>query len=486
MKISRWLKRISKWSLALLVVLISLYALAYAWISWSAKREWAQTKKELEGRGEKLSLADFIPPLIPDEDNMFNAPLFHGLRNEKGKSKYRVEELAGAEMTLAARSSGSQAIPNLAKFSQHWRKSENKNQSDAEIALKVFGEHPIFWEELFQATKKTQARFPVRYEQTYVALLPHIPEITLLCRLLYLRALAFMETGKPANAEQDILRIFQLSDTLEKEPLLISQFVRMSDVSLAFSGIYEGIQRHVWTPQQLKSFEDRLAYEKFIESGLLALRGERGTINECLMQLLSNKWEAGKFLSNIEAVQNDGSQDEYTQWWSIIIPWDWAYYSMAFCSLQIQRTIDVFMHAGERGINRQNSPFPSINLNRVGYFKKIKYLFVGIFLPAIEDASKKFVKTQTQNDLARIACVLERYWIANGVYPEKLETLVPQYIQKLPQDVAIAAPYHYRLNARDNFTLWSVGFDGVDDGGVPITKANLEKGDRVWGAFETK
>jgi len=78
---------------------------------------------------------------------------------------------------------------------------------------------------------------------------------------------------------------------------------------------------------------------------------------------------------------------------------------------------------------------------------------------------------------------LERYKITNGKYPENLNQLVPEYIGTLPKDIASAEPYHYRKNAADSFTLWSVGFDGKDNQGTPYTKESPQSGDWVWGKF---
>ena len=36
---------------------------------------------------------------------------------------------------------------------------------------------------------------------------------------------------------------------------------------------------------------------------------------------------------------------------------------------------------------------------------------------------------------AQIACALERYRLAHGEYPETLDALVPQFIEKVPHDI---------------------------------------------------
>ena len=88
---------------------------------------------------------------------------------------------------------------------------------------------------------------------------------------------------------------------------------------------------------------------------------------------------------------------------------------------------------------------------------------------------------QTAFNQAAIACALERYRLAKGSFPGALETLVPQFISLLPNDVLTGEPYKYRLTDDGRFVLYSVGWDEKDDGGVPGKRMFDElQGDWVW------
>jgi hypothetical protein len=91
---------------------------------------------------------------------------------------------------------------------------------------------------------------------------------------------------------------------------------------------------------------------------------------------------------------------------------------------------------------------------------------------------------QTQVNEAQIACALERYRLAHGEYPDSLDALVPQFIEKLPHDIIGGAPLHYRRTADGKFLLYSVGWNETDDGGQVVLKTDgsidQEKGDWVW------
>ena len=114
-------------------------------------------------------------------------------------------------------------------------------------------------------------------------------------------------------------------------------------------------------------------------------------------------------------------------------------------------------------------------------YYKIQALMV---FPAISAGVKKFAAIQAQVDLARVACALERFRLAHGDYPETLDALAPQFIEKLPHDLINGQPLHYRRTDDGRFILYSVGWDEKDDGGKVFIAKNgtvdREKGDWVW------
>lgn len=64
---------------------------------------------------------------------------------------------------------------------------------------------------------------------------------------------------------------------------------------------------------------------------------------------------------------------------------------------------------------------------------------------------------------------LERYRAAKGEYPEKLDQLVPAFIEGMPGDPYTDSGFVYKpgqdRKARASYTLYSVGDDNEDNGG---------------------
>jgi hypothetical protein len=85
-------------------------------------------------------------------------------------------------------------------------------------------------------------------------------------------------------------------------------------------------------------------------------------------------------------------------------------------------------------------------------------------------------------------CALERYRLAHGEYPERLDALAPEFVSAPPHDVIGGEPYHY-LRTKDNFVLYSVGWNEQDDGGrlgMKGRSSDLSAGDWVWGIPTSK
>ncbi len=68
---------------------------------------------------------------------------------------------------------------------------------------------------------------------------------------------------------------------------------------------------------------------------------------------------------------------------------------------------------------------------------------------------------------------VERYRLDRSQLPASLDALVPEYLDRvLPDPLNNNEPLSYRLDDSDlGFVLYSVGFDGADDGGTPAERA---------------
>jgi hypothetical protein len=66
---------------------------------------------------------------------------------------------------------------------------------------------------------------------------------------------------------------------------------------------------------------------------------------------------------------------------------------------------------------------------------------------------------------AIVACALERFFITNGRYLERLEALVPQFLVSVPLDPVDQMPLRYNLAGSGRYRIWCIGMDGLDNDG---------------------
>lgn len=131
------------------------------------------------------------------------------------------------------------------------------------------------------------------------------------------------------------------------------------------------------------------------------------------------------------------------------------------------------------GTASQAGPGPA--LRRPGHAVLQHRVFCRLLLPALGQPYARFARAQTLTDQAVLACALERYRLARGQFPEQLQALAPAYLERGPADVISGEPMRYRRTPDGGFTLWSVGWHGADEGGVPAAKADeLRHADWVW------
>jgi len=87
------------------------------------------------------------------------------------------------------------------------------------------------------------------------------------------------------------------------------------------------------------------------------------------------------------------------------------------------------------------------------------------FVPSPETLYAEYVKCKEIPDGLRIALALKLYKHTYGSYPAALNILAHDRLSRLPADRLTGTVFHYRRQDQ-GFVLYSLGFDGKDDGGT--------------------
>jgi hypothetical protein len=241
--------------------------------------------------------------------------------------------------------------------------------------------------------------------------------------------------------------------------------------------------QHRWTDAQLQELQTRLQGFDFLERIKAPLQSERAAV--ILTVELVRQHGNFNYLLNIMDTPVPRRRS-FLHPFPILVPGGW--YDMEqlnYCRL--------FDEQFGTLVNDSKKAFSPVEVEAVG--EKIERLKIGhglgrvfrhqvsaaLMLSGLKNVIAKTVTGQVLADQAYIACGLERYRVAHGKYPEKLEALMPQFSANVPMDRIGGRAYLYKPAAQDSYVLYSVGWNGRDDGGVPGTKLFDEKeGDWLW------
>ncbi len=495
-----------------LACFVTLIALFYAEEDWRGWRAWNQFKHAWEAKGEHFDLASLVPAPVPDEQNFALTPIaFTGYgryltRNGK-EIPYQQRDTNFVErmkMEIAYRdtaptnSAGNrekEKFTNLEGWQRYYRElavTTNgfavpvQPQSLAADVLLALGKYDPVIEELRQASRLPYSRFPLQYtnESPAAILLPHLAALKSCAQILQLRSVAELQNSQPDKALEDVTLALQLTDKIRTEPFLISHLVRIAMLQITLQPVWEGLAEHRWSDAQLVALDAELEKLDFLPDYKLSIRSEMGCQSVEMDRLRRHP-------EQMQDLDNFGDWDGNSSHLSLpggliahLIPTGWFYQNQFRCARMLVDyyipVADVSQGIFSPGLARRGDDALRAETKTASPFN----VFERLFIPALGNAAKKFAYAQSSTDLARTAIALERYRLAHGEYPESLDALAPQFIDKVPHDVIGGGPLKYRHTADGQFVLYSVGWNETDDGGVTFFNQkgspDNSQGDWVW------
>ena len=482
----------------------TLIALFYAEENWRGQRAWEKYRRTWEAKGEKFDLASLAPPPVSDEQNFAMTPLLKSAldftRTTNGtvwRDTNAWARLCNVSIEKATATSNIKklvlgnleqgTLADLEACGNFYRGNTNYPQSPqagtaAETILAALGKYDGELAELAAAAARPRSRFPVDYDYEMPAaiLLPHLANLKGLCSATQLRAIARLEVEQSAEAFADLQLGFRLSDSVRDEPILISHLVRIATLGIVLQTVREGLARHAWNEEQLSAIEKELASVNLFTESKNAMRGERALGVGCI------EWARRQGLK-FDLYQIDGDATPFARV-ANFMPRGWLYQNMLAISQMHQdftigmadentrRVLPGIVAAGD-------AASADLACERMHPYK----IFAALLFPAVNKAVIRSARMQTYVDATRVACALERFRLANGQIPEKLDALVPRFLAAIPNDVMDGQPLRFHPTPDGGYVLYSIGWNKTDDHGE-LAWAKKEKqstvdannGDWVW------
>jgi hypothetical protein len=102
-----------------------------------------------------------------------------------------------------------------------------------------------------------------------------------------------------------------------------------------------------------------------------------------------------------------------------------------------------------------------------------------LMLPAVDKANDSAHIAEMRFELTKLSFSLAAYRADHGSFPTRLNELVPKYADKIPEDAFSGGDLHYKPGG-DGYELYSVGRNGIDDGGRDTVDKDGEDCDDIF------
>jgi len=481
--------------------LFTLIAAFYTIENWRGKRAWESYQGYLAAHNLPTDWTPPKPLNIPPDQNFAETPLlksigYRGRGTTNAELKLRIGALFRTRFVDYL--GGLAKMTDLAACQQELRGMTNITPPPlpSDPALDVVDYlRPLEPEmnELRQASLRPQSAFIIQGDDPMTIDEPNFVTARILSQLFLLHASAELALGKPAEAFRDQWVIYRLAEAMKSSDTMVATMVRMAILGVNTQLFWEGWARAQWTESQWRAFQTQ-----YHDTDLLAdldrsfRMHEIGAINHILNNFSGAELAKTFSRKALGMFWFDKRAEKFfpLEWLIRVAPRGWVRQNqVVYNQLMALSTLDCFDVSQQRvfpGKQADNQRKLEAAMNQVTPFN----LIAGIVIPHWVNVAQLAARNQTMAKLAELVCALERYRLKNGSYPETLQMLTPDFIEKLPHDLITGEPFKYRRPADGQFLLYSVGWNEQDDGGViainPQGQWAADQGDWGWPAKPSK
>ncbi len=462
--------RIARWLLLSAAFLATFAALFVIEENWRGRRALAAARSELDAHGHAFDLKSLVPPAIPDEVNFAATPLFRAVGYARSFDPMSCDDPAVWRRLIST--------PFKSNFfwnSRDWQwagrvdlqKSLNfarinsAGMTDSRAAETVLADLLPIRTDLNKLVAAARSRPKSRLELDYAHLLdgrswPRYGTMNLLGGAFTLRASAELRLGDNTAAFGDALALIRLALVSgSSSPALAGQSLKNILLNCELQIFWEGWATNAWTDANYTEFQSWFSQADSVPVLPLTIRMEQ---EKYLFE--------GSRPFSILAFTRKG-------------PRGWILQDFA----HVIRLTELVQEGGV------DAPVRRFNPEKLKQFSTAIEA-TRISFPSWEQMFAYTAYTQTNIDLARVVCALERHRFSHGEYPAKLAELVPDFIDQLPRDLISGELLHYGKSdgdaAKARFKLYAIGWNSRDDGGAPSQRrgvsysVDMKSGDWVW------
>jgi hypothetical protein len=331
---------------------------------------------------------------------------------------------------------------------------------------------------------ETRFAFELDYRAGPKVLLAHLPRLKSVAQWLSLAAMVDLHNGRLPNACENLQAFTVTVAYSRKDALLLSELVRIAMAAICVSTTWEALQAPGWRDDSLERLQNLWQSVDFVSQAASALAMEGAFLEGNFTAGRESYTGVGLFgggssgsgLAELAQMGKDVLDDPGEGIKSVLhrypAYWGWKYWQSYKDELASAEAIQAALEQLRRA--KTGCPFGVVMADFETRLAAVRnrYPSAGAFIGYApgESLDKFFLRirnVEMERVLLVCAIALKRYELRHGSYPARLDGLFPEFITETPRDPIDGKPLRYRLNPDGTFLLYSIGENGVDDGGNP-------------------
>lgn len=472
------------------VILVSLLGLANAMANRFAAGAKRDALRSLKSGGTLVEAAKFKVEMPPDEENFAMIPLLVKLREENKlktvtfsgiDASPETKALAGTKLaSLGADKKGApvrrtrhgEPLP-LALFAE-----ELGLKGSAPEMLEQFDQrHAEVLDALRKGMERPWAVMPQRIDfskpgEAFTTGCPDLIKLSYASLGIAMRAELALDAGRGDIALESLLINRRLSDLMMSEGLGLGQFVAWGMEKQSMPPLLRGISSGLWDAHSLEKL--RRAWSGRDNKEIL---GRTLNLEGVSMAIYCEHWKMDRSLGM--RVMGEGG-DLLSRIQRSAVPDFWFDANTAEILLTTEKALELVRKDGplqlwwdELEAKGRLDPTPgSLPIMETpfgspkGIIEKACDVASPSTRPFVDSVLQRGSRAMVDEALVRLACLLGEYKIVHGSYPPALDAIGGSDII----DPLSGKPFIYRVNDGE-FELYSVGPNGIDDGGSKKPKS---------------
>jgi hypothetical protein len=462
-----------------IVVVIAICGVSFFGSTIRSKSELERFKDQLKAAGEKLDIKEVVPPKVSTDENA--EALFL-----TAQSILRVT----LDDSLATNPpSGMRTIlPGRAIVA--WKQSQiryttgTNSWEDLRAALTS---RAFATDSLRAGSRKARLQFELDYSKGFDLLLPHLTTMKKSAQLASAATLCDLHDQKTDSAVTNLHSALMLLKIWDREPILISQLVRLAMLQIDYVTQWELLQATNISDGQLKMLQADWKAIELLNPMEDALVGERA-----LSILTIDHWRgsnappvyyfgggpssgSGDFWENLKDQGRElRSCINYSIWRS-----SWSMKDQLFLLRTHQVLLDSLREIQKIGYYKDGiaeshrkaeaalKTYSTENRFRIAMADEMTAL---VGSPLSEHHSlERLLAAEAAKQMSITAIALKRFELKYEHLPEQIDLLAPEFLEIVSPDPVDGQSLRYKLNTNGSFLLYSIAANALDDGGSAIS-----------------